>query len=293
MGRVTHGRQLRRVCHTLCWDHKVRGMHSQALHFTWALRPSILPIALSVLPLHLLKQGLLQDLWLHQLAKLTGQGTLWSYTHSYQPCHPWDYWYTPPCPTFTWVRGIQIQGLMLVWQIAQLLNCIILYGHASTFLPVRELLKAPQFKSRPKATLQLLPFSQLFGHGDTKAIDVTRLCSKASVSWIHTLSFSNSVALDDLLNSLDINYHIHKVEKCLSPSYKMTCVKYLQGACGGASAHLRQVATLIPVNGLGGILSSASSYFQLQQIFWCHKKTDESWAQLMPSVFISPSDSLC
>lgn len=168
-------------------------------------------------PLHLLKQGLLQDLWLHQLAKLTGQGALWSYTHSYQPCHPWDYWYTPPCPTLTWVRGIQIQGLMLVWQIAQLLNFIILYGHASTFLPVRELLKAPQFKSRPKATLQLLPFSQLFGHGDTKAIDVTRLCSKASVSWIHTLSFSNSVALDYLLNSLDINYHIHKVEKCLSP----------------------------------------------------------------------------
>lgn len=142
-----------------------------------------------------------------------------------------------------------------------------LYGHASTFLPVRELLKAPQFKSRPKATLQVLPFSQLFGHGDTKATVVTRLCSKASVSRIHTLSFRNRVALDDLLNSLDINYHIHKVEKCLSPSYKMTCVKYVQGAFGGARAPLRQRATLVPANGPDGILFSASSYFQLQQIF--------------------------
>lgn len=181
--------------------------------------------------------------------------------------------------------GTQIQGLVLVWQVAQLLNFIILYGHASPFLPVRELLKAPQLKSRPKATLQPLPFSQLFGHGDTKAINVARLCSKASESWIHTLSFNNSVALDDLLNSLDINYHIHKVEKCLSPSYKMTCVKYLQGACGGASAHLRQVATLIPVNGLDGMLFSASSYFQLQQVFWCHKKT--RWI-LSPALFIRP-----
>lgn len=232
-----------------------------------------LATALSVLPLHLLKQGPLQDLWLHQLAKLTGQGSLWSYAHLYSPCHPWDYWYTPPYSTFTWVWGTQIQDLMLVWQGAQLLNFIILYGHASTFLHVRELLEAPQFKSRPKAALQPLPFSQLFGHGDTKAIDIARFCSKASVSWIHTLSFSNSMALDDLLNSLDINYHIHKVEKCLSPSYKMTCVKYLQGTCGGASAHFRQVATLIPVNGLDGIFFSASPYFQLQQIFWCHKKT--------------------
>lgn len=119
---------------------------------------ALLATALSVLPLHLLRQGLLQDLWLHHLAKLTGQGALWNYTHLYLPCHPWDFWYTPPCPTFTWVLGTQIQGLVLVWQVTQLLNFIILYSHASTFLPVRELLKAPQFKSWPKATLQPLPF---------------------------------------------------------------------------------------------------------------------------------------